>query len=165
MQHGQLVQFGSVWGLFFTLGFYVIIALVIGLGTGRFMFRNIALNHAATGITTKIACAVCGLGLASGIVWGLYCSSLDGFYGLETNEDSVILHYPMPPRTAVLSRDDIIDVVVDQSHHRAKRLELVLHSGDRFYSALDSNEAVERSRQLLRRETAPATFRKSRPAR
>ena len=49
MEQVQIIQFGSVWGSLITLGFFALIALVIGIGTGRILRKNLTAGARAIG--------------------------------------------------------------------------------------------------------------------
>ena len=86
MESGQLIQFGSSWAAVFVLGFFTIIALAIGLGTGRVMHKGLVKEHAQLGMGGKLFCTLCGVALSLGILVMLYFTTLDGFYCLEVRD-------------------------------------------------------------------------------
>jgi len=152
MAPDPVIQFGSIWGSLCALGFYAVIALVIGLGTGRIMLNGLAgkaSESSAHGIMTTLFCHGAGLTLSLGIFAMLHFTSLDGFYGLELRESSIVVHEMFPPRTVELSNDRIVRISGIESNHQQLRLMIELNDGTRLFSAREARGVIEQANEAL----------------
>lgn len=163
MEQGQIIQFGSVWGSLITLGFFILITLVIGIGTGRILIKHLAAGATGAGISGKVLCMAFGVSLASGLLAILYATTLSGYQRMELQGETVIVQYAIPPGTRVFSRSEIVNIGVSQSTGEQAQLVIELIGGERLYSARDNRMVVEQGRQSLTTRTVPSTSRKRRP--
>lgn len=102
------------------------------------------------------------MGVAGGILAGLYVSSLSGFYGVEVQEDRVRLHYILPARMEEISLTQIAEVSRIPTFKGQWRCVIATSSGRVYYSVHAGPAAVREAVHVLRRRVAAAGERQSR---
>ena len=151
MEQAEVFQLGNIGGAIVCLASYVVIALVIGIGSGRAIARRF--GSARTG---RAVGASCGLMLGAGLMTAFHHTSLDGFYRLESQGEKVHVHWMFPPDSRTLDRSDIARVGFALAHHGQRRLVLELNDGSRLLSARDAKEQVTLALAAFRPPTRPA---------
>ena len=102
-----------------------------------------------------------GVRLGSAAVGGLvglmmfsavYLSSLAGFYQMELRDNHLLLHYILPDRTVVLSREEMAEAVRVPTFKGQWRLIVYTPSGQEYASAQANYASVRKAWEFLGHE-------------